>query len=111
MNINLEFHLRVDDIHVVGEFKIGLDWLPPLGSLFYMHGVRFSVSDVVTTLAIEERPFRDGQKVKVWESDVKVECSCSFETDEAFTKALVTLAHGEVRFDDETLELVEAAGE
>lgn len=101
--VDLEFKLRCDDMVVVGEFAMELVCLPPLGSLLYMHGVRFTVSDVITAFSLQK-----DEKLPILSGSVKVECSTSFEDDDAFTEALCTLVYGQIRFDEEVLELVEA---
>lgn len=110
MKVDLEFNLRVGDDPVVGEFSVTeMAFVPPLGSLLYMYGVRFTVSDVITKFDFEEYPFQESQTgtMKMLEYSVKIECSCSFENDDAFVEALCKLAHSEIRFDEEMLIIVE----
>ena len=94
MDVRLEFLLRLDDVRVEGTFEMPLMHLPPLGSLFFMHGVRFNVSDVITT-------------VSVGVTQLSIECSAVFKNDGAFMAALATLAREHVSFDAETMELLE----
>ena len=105
MRVLLEFRLRVGDEHVVGEMKLDLEVLPPLGSLLYMHGVRFTVSDVVTSIGLEKQ---EGSGPRFLSRDIKIECSASFEDDDAFMDALCKLAQGLVRFDEEIIDAVES---